>query len=112
MLIDFQKPILDLKGKPIPNNPKNPSDGSLLLKDVCQNSLTATYNDEPQLQGREKVKRSLLALKIEEATLPLDLSTEDSGMIKSLVDKMYGSWIYFRVDEIFEASHSEKPKEA
>ena len=105
MLIDFKKPILDLKGEPMKNG-ENP----FLLGMACQEALTATFQDEQALPAPEKVKRFMLALKIEGA-LPVDVSIEDAAEIKKLVGKAYGPLIVGRVYEIFDAASAGKPNQ-
>lgn len=103
MLIDFKKPILDLKSVPMKDSEGKP----FLLGVACQEALTAAFQDEVALLAAEKVKRFLLALKIEGA-LPVDISIEEAVEIKKLVGKAYGSLIVGRVYEIFDAAFGSK----
>lgn len=99
MLIDFQKVILDLKGDPI----KLPDETELKLLTVCQESLMASFPDEQQLPAAEKVKRFVIAIKIGESSIPVDITIEEAAEIKKLVGKAYGSLVVGRVFEMLEA---------
>jgi hypothetical protein len=96
MLIDFKKQILDLKGSSV----KLPDGGDALLSNVCQEALMASFPDERDLSGVDKVKRFALALKIGESALPIEITSEDAADLKRLVAKAFGPLIVGRVWEI------------
>lgn len=98
MLVDFQRPISGLGGQPMVGADGKP----FLLVMACQEALTATFQDEQGLAGAEKVKRFVLAMKLENK-LPVDVSIEEAAQIKSLVAKAYGPLIVGRVWEALEA---------
>ena len=65
-------------------------DGKIvMLAEVAQNALLASYQDEPNLSGEEKVKRFAIARKIEEQPKDPSLSAEDIALIKKLIAKAY-----------------------
>lgn len=90
MKIDFSKDILDLDGKPT----------ELKLDAVSKTALLASYPDEQNLSGDEKVKRFQLALKI--APKEVDVSVEDAALIKKLIAKGYATLVTARAWEILE----------
>lgn len=98
MKIDFQKPLLDLKGEKMKRQDEKP----FLLVDACQEALLATFPDEGQLAGTEKVQRFVLALKIADGLLPVEVSIEEAAEMKKLVAKAYGPLVVGRVWEIFD----------
>ena len=102
MLIDFKKVILDLKGDPV----KLPDKAELTLLSVCQESLMASFPDEQALPGAEKVKRFVLALKIGDSTLPVEITIEEAAEIKKLVAKAYGPLVVGRAWEILEKAEA------
>ena len=85
MKIETTQPLIGYDGKPLQNG----SDGPLTLRSVCCAALTATYQDEPNLSGEEKVRRFELArlLYREEQ---LDMTIEDVALLRVLVAKGYG----------------------
>lgn len=106
MLIDFRKPILDLKGNEIKKTDKdgNPMEGPehiLLLVHVCQDALTNSYADEQSLSGSEKFKRYSLALKIDSA-MPVDISAPENAELQKVVAKSFGPLVVGRVYDILE----------
>jgi len=102
MKIDFTKVLLDLEEKPIlePEVKEGKVSGSrpLTLKSVCLNSLMGQFEDEKGLSGEEKIKRFLLAKKINEGGE--ELKSEEIAEIKKLVSKAYATLIVGRVFEI------------
>jgi len=98
MLIDFQKPILDLKSEPL-----KMAEQPFLLLNACQEALIAQFQDETQLPAADKVKRFALAMKIDNK-LPIDITIEEAAEIKKLVGKLYNNLVVGRVFEIFDAA--------
>jgi len=70
-----------------------------LLKDACVNALLA--NDDKITEGVEKMKRYLLASKIQQAK-ELELKSEEIVMIKEAVGKNYGALIVGQVYQMLE----------
>jgi len=92
------KELLDLEGKAIPSQP-----GKLAtVRGVCIEALLATYNDEAQLAGEEKLKRWELAVKIKNAVDPVEITVEETSLIKLLVGKAYSPLVVGQVWKILE----------
>ena len=62
----------------------------LTLRAAAETALMASYPDEQNLSGQEKLKRYILATKIEKATKTLDLTTDEVTLLKTLIAKAYG----------------------
>jgi hypothetical protein len=98
MLIDFQNPILDLKGEPLKLAEK-----PFVLLNACQEALIAQFQDETNLPAADKVRRFALAMKIDNK-LPVDISIEEAAVIKKLVGKLYNNLVVGRVYEIIDGA--------
>lgn len=96
MKIDFYKPLLDLSGEPMKSGDKD-----FLLVNACQEALTATFPDEMNLSGADKVKRFSLALKVGEK-LPQELTIDEVAEIRRLVAKAYGPLVVGRAYEMLD----------
>jgi len=83
MLIDFDRVLVDMEGKDIISKDEKPA----TVKGVTVEALLATFNDEQNLAGEEKLKRYELAYKINEGYR--DMTAEDIVLIKKLVGKAY-----------------------
>jgi hypothetical protein len=66
---------------------------ALTLKTVAINALVATYQDETNLSGEEKLSRWELAGKIKKSSGAADLSVEEVSLVKKLIGKAYGTLI-------------------
>lgn len=84
MKVNLDTEILDIWDKPIPVQGK---EGFLTLKDVCINAILLEGQDEI-MEGKEKVRRYQLALKIKEGGVQ-NLSVEDLSLLKEKVGRMY-----------------------
>ena len=84
MKVNLDMEILDIKGNPIVIQGE---EGFLTLKDVCINAILLEEQDE-KIEGKEKVRRYQLALKINEGGT-LNFSVEDLTLLKEKVGKMY-----------------------
>lgn len=87
--IDFASPIKTVNGEEMRKEDKN----ILTLNDVVQNALLASYPDEQNLAGDEKVKRWSLAMKIDRQRKDPTLTADEIALIKKLVGKAYGPLI-------------------
>lgn len=96
MKIHFDAVLHDLENKPLTNGEKEFTLGMALA-----NALLASYPDEQNLPGSEKVKRFKLAEKAY-AGGEQEVSVEDAALIKTLVAKAYNPLIVGRVYEIIE----------
>jgi len=94
MRIDFDAPLLDLKGEPLIENGVEVTLGA-----IASNALLATYRDEQDLTGEEKVKRFRLAVIARGAQ---DLSVEQIVLLKKLIAKAYSPLIVGRVFELLD----------
>lgn len=70
------------------------------LRDVCVCALMANIEEE-KIDGMEKAKRYLLAMKIQKAN-ELDLKSEQVAKLKELIGKVYGVLIVGQCYELLE----------
>lgn len=104
MKIKVNQPLKTIKGEEIKNEKIEngkvvESKESFLLKDACVNALLA--NDDEKIEGTEKMKRYLLASKIQQAN-ELDLKSEEIVKLKEAVGKAYGALIVGQVYQLLE----------
>ena len=98
MLVLLGKGILDLDGKAV-----NSLDGKpATVRGVVIEALLATFNDEAQLSGEEKLKRWELASKIKNSADPVELTVEEISLAKRLVGKAYGPLIVGQTWKVLE----------
>lgn len=96
MKVNFSTPIKSLSGENLVENGKE-----ITLASVSCTALIASFPDEMNLSGDEKVRRYSLALKIF-AGGEQDLSIEDLGSLRSLISKGFGPLVVGRVREILD----------
>ena len=65
-------------------------------------SLLATFRDEENLSGDEKLKRWQLAIKIKNADVMVELTVEEVALVKKLIGKAYSTLIVGQVWELLE----------
>ena len=94
--IDFSAVLRDLDGAEI-------SDGGkpLTLARVASAALLQAYIDESTLAGEIKVRRFVLAMKVAEAG-ELELTAEETAMLKERVAKGYGPLVVGRAWELLD----------
>jgi hypothetical protein len=98
MQIDLSKNILDLDGNII-----NAQDGKpAIIQGVVVDALLATFQDESNLSGEEKLKRFELALKIKKAGETVCLVSDEVAYIKKLVGRAYGALIVGQTWKVLE----------
>ncbi len=116
MKINFNQTLKKLDGSPIPRIERKacPQCGfrfaedfilekETTLKYIVLEALQMIFNDEQGLSGEEKVKRWLLAVRIEATSeIDLDLTVEEIALIKRLVGKAYGPLIVGQTWEMLE----------
>ncbi len=96
MKINFLTPILDLKGKPIPNG-----ETALTLGDVVITAMFATTPDDQSAPAHKKVKQFKLAL-LAEAGGEAEISSEDAAFLKERIGKVYNALVVGRAFELIE----------
>lgn len=97
MKVQLGKELVDLEGKVI-----NAADGNpAIVGKICIEALLATYADEAQLTGEEKIKRWELAVKIKGQDF-IELAAEEIALIKQLVGKAYNPMVVGQTWEVLE----------
>ena len=104
---DFLQTIKQLDGSDFTDQSGKPI--TLSLQAVCENALLATYQDEQNLTGEEKVKRYAIALKIHEHPMDAALSVEEVAMVKRLIAKSYNPLITGQSWRILDPGSMPKP---
>lgn len=98
MLKDFNVILKDMKG----NDLTEPDEAPITLKAVAVNSLLAALpNDSPS--GEEKVKRFLLATKIQSGESGVEVTPEDIVLIKRMVGQAMATLIVGQVFVLLDA---------
>jgi len=90
MNIDFDAPILDFKGTPVPEG--------MTVGSCAIAALQHLYQGE-EITPDVKVKRFKLAVRIAQADLPLSLTADDVSVIKTVVGKYWNPLVVGRVFE-------------
>lgn len=90
---DFSAPILMIDGKTPMRESQDEKSPVLTLAIVAENALLASYQDETNLSGEEKLKRFRLAEKIASQKGDITLTAEEIALIKKLVAKAYNPLI-------------------
>jgi len=91
MLLDFSKPILDLKGKAI-------EDGGAVVT-FASVVETVLLREADGSNGANKLERYKLALKISNATAPIALTVDEAKLLQDQVKAMCGALVVGRLDE-------------
>lgn len=105
MKIKLDKCLVDIEGEKmfkdsIVDGKRVVSKNEFQLKDVCVNALMANV-DEEKIDGNEKMKRYLLATKIQKAN-ELDLKSEEIVKLKEQIGKVYGTMIVGQAYQMLE----------
>lgn len=87
--VDFATPIKTIDGTEMRKEDKS----ILTINEVTQNALLASYPDEQNLSGEEKVRRWVLAMKIDRQRKNPDLTADEIALIKKLIAKAYNPLI-------------------
>jgi len=85
MKFNFDVPLEGLDGKPVKGDDKK----VIMLKSTCINSLLANVPNE-KFDGEEKLKRFLLAQRIEIAEKEIEITAEEITKIKECAGKAMG----------------------
>lgn len=82
-------PLKTIKGDEL----KDPEGKPVTMGEIAVQALLATHVDDngraENPSGEEKMRRYMLAMKIEGATLPVDIKAEDVAKLKELVGKAF-----------------------
>lgn len=73
----------------------------ITFEGVAVNALMASYDDE-KIGGTEKLKRFRLAQKISGAAEAVDLDHDERELVRSVVNKAFGTLVYGRICELTE----------
>lgn len=88
MKLDFSQILRDLDGKELVEKPES---RPIILRVLAVNALMATFEDERNLSGEEKVKRYDIAFLVHNSKdEPVEMSIEDVALIKRLIGRSYG----------------------
>lgn len=94
--ISFSTVILDMEGKPIVDQGVETTLGKYVIA-----ALLAVYQDEPNLAGEEKVKRFVIASKIQSAAgtpgQKVDLTVDEIALVKKLCGKAFAPMVVGRL---------------
>lgn len=97
MIKNFDTELKDLDGKVIIEN-----QAPIPMKKIVVNALLATYPDEPNLNGEEKLARFSLAERVNKGG-DVEFSTEDLSKLKTLVGKFHGPLVAGQIIRHIEA---------
>ena len=102
--VDFSSPILDFKGKPIPDCPPAKPDcgDALTLGALATTSLLAQTPDDRNVTSAEKEQRFKLGLRINSQTGDIKLSAEDTALLKTLISKSFNALAAGRANELLD----------
>jgi hypothetical protein len=102
MLVDFDEPVRDLAGKPV----KPDSDEPMTLGTCAIGALQHLFVGEDASE-QVKVRRFKLAVRIAQATQPLELSNDEVTTLKLVVGKFWNPLV---VGRLFQAIDPESMK--
>lgn len=104
MKIDFSQVITQLDGSPVPKQKQSPEDAdvSLTLKDATVEALCAPMSGDENVPADTRYKRAHLAMKIYDATEPLELSAEQVVEIKNAIGKRFAALVLMRAWDLIE----------
>ena len=99
MKVTVGKVLVDIDNETI----KDLKGNNATAKGVIIEALLATYNDEQNLSGEDKLKRFELALKIKNTNeVVIELNTEEIVLIKKLVGRAFGTIIVGQTWKVLE----------
>jgi len=88
--INFNVPLKDMDGDPIKeNNQKSGEVEIVTMKQAVSTALMSSYPDE-KVPPEEKLLRHDLAHKVYKSKGQIELTIEELGLIKKMVDKAWG----------------------
>ncbi|RUT87431.1 MULTISPECIES: hypothetical protein [unclassified Mesorhizobium] len=89
----FSSPLKDIRGADIPGDDGKPR----TMADFCIDALTMNLPEPIPPTGEIKLKRFRLAEKIADAIVAIELTAEDTVMLKSVVGIAFGPLVVGRV---------------
>ena len=95
MKVNFKGTFKNMEGKELLSEDKPTT-----LKTIAINALMATYTDEQNLSGEDKLKRWKMGQRI--ANDEEDFSIEDIALLKKLIGKAYSTIIVGQAYEMLE----------
>lgn len=101
-MINFTEVLTDMEGKPLTESSKLPgSNGAVVdvtLRKICQNAL---LSNDPKMSGEEKIKRYILAQRIQQQDL-MELSADDISLIKKEIAIYFSPLIVGKAYELLD----------
>ena len=85
MVVFLESALTDIDGKDISTADGKPA----TVRGVVVEALLASYQDEQNLSGDEKMRRWELAVKVKKSIDPAEFSIEEVLLMKQLVGKAY-----------------------
>lgn len=101
MKINFDGCLKNIKGEVLKEKDAKGIESSVLVKEICVNALLM---NEEKVEGTDKMKRFVLAKKIQ-AGGEIGLTAEEIVLVKEMVGKFYSPLV---VGQIFELLDREK----
>ncbi|MFA6358683.1 MAG: hypothetical protein WCY09_08530 [Candidatus Omnitrophota bacterium] len=98
MTVLLGKGLVTLDGEVILDQKSEPA----TVRGVAIEALFATFKDEENLSGEEKLKRWELASKIKASSDPVELAVEEVALLKKLIGKAYGALIVGQAWKVLE----------
>jgi len=98
MTVLLGKGLVTLDGEVILDQKSEPA----TVRGVAIEALFATFKDEENLSGEEKLKRWELASKIKASPDPVELAVEEVALLKKLIGKAYGALIVGQAWKVLE----------
>jgi hypothetical protein len=86
---DFSSKMTQIDGKPFLDPTGKPDETQPTLGSIAINALLAAYPDEKDITPEEKVKRFVLAEKIQNHQKDAQLSADEIVLVKKLIGKGY-----------------------
>lgn len=84
---DFNARLYQIDGQPFTEQDGTPEKVPTTLKRICVNALLASYSDESNLTGEQKLSRFDLAKKISDSKGDLKLTANEAQLLKTMILK-------------------------
>lgn len=89
MQFNLGQAFVDIEGKTIVDEQGVP----FTIGSAAINSLLASFDDEKNLSGEDKLKRWELAMSIKNGSIPMEITVEDASLLKKLIAKAYSTMV-------------------